>query len=291
MKAVRERYLPLAERVLDRRGFKPERIAPLSGGKKGLVYVFCRGDSRHVLKLYRNPLKYLKAKRIADAVISSGVCIAPQVVDRGLLLGLWGFCGFVVEEFAAPVEAVDADLLEDFFARLSLFHSSKAQAVPKSRALKFWSEACRETVSRWLFCERRKGLPHRLGELVEDALLRLMPEWRIFSLCHRDIALSNAGLIGGRMVLFDWDRAGSAPPQFDLVQAVFSFGVGERENAFRRLYFDSGSFGEREEFERAYLFSKIFFLVKRMKRALKRGDCRAFSAYLEALKDSVNYNP
>jgi len=288
MKAVRERFLPLARHMLERKGVLCERVEPLSGGKKGLVYLVFDGDDRMVLRLYRNPVKYVRIKRVMKAVSSSGTGISPRVVDSGFLFNLKGFWGFLLEEFASPIEAFEPSAVEDFFFRLSLFHRNTAKASRKASG--FWQKAFEDTKSRWFFIKRCRPSSFLLEKRLFSLLSESLPDWRVFSLCHTDIAPSNAGLIDGRIVLFDWDRAERLPPHFDLIQAIFSFHALERESVLLDVYLRRFSQGERCEFERAYLFSKVFFLVKRMKRALKRDDEDAFCRYFAHLENLVNDN-
>ncbi len=293
MRTAREKFLPLAKYVLRKRGIAYNKVTPLSGGKKGLVYLVQCDNSNWVLKLYRNPYKYIKIKKILRVVNFSKILIFPEILDYGVFWNLKGFCGFVIERFAYPIDNYDIYLLEDFFIRLSEFHRSTAEKR-EEKALGFWLKALKDTKSRWSFCKERENLSSLLEDKVFEMLHDFLPNWSIFSLCHTDIALSNAGLIDGKIVLFDWDRAEFLPPQFDLVQAIFSFNIIEQEETILSLYFEN-FFSEKseqkgEEFKRSYLFTKVFFLVKRMKRSLKRKDKQAFSMYLSHLQRLVDYN-
>ena len=291
MKSYRRKYLSIVEDILKRKRIKFQEIEPFEDGKKGLVYLVKSSAFFCVVRLYHNPLKFFRLKKAYKILSNSYLKVSPSVLEHGIFIKFLRPFGFVVEEYVFPFCGFDRDIIEEFFLRFSLFQKD---TLVRKDAKNFWENAVKKTKGRWSYLLRELKDHIPLIEL-ESNLFNILSKnvpyyWNLFSFSHTDISIKNMGIIEHKLVLYDWDRWEFLPPQFDLVQALFSLKFLDEETYILDNVVDL--FGiEKAIFLKTYYFCKLVFFVKRMKRSLKRGDLLAFNSYLSYLKDLVNNYP
>ena len=286
MKAYEERkfLVEFVGKILRKKGIDVGKIDVPFGGKKGVVFII---NDEIVLRLYRNPLKFLKVVRIQEKLNSTEIQVAPRLGGKGILLPFYkGYCAYSLEEFAVPLDSCKKEVLvEEAFWKLAVLHRSFQKIVSGRKANKFWGRVIADTLSRLDYCAER-GYPEirSFKKRLKTFLLQQIPvNWHVFSLCHTDIAWANMGMIKGSIVFFDWDRAAFIPPQFDFVQLAYVFNINIEKPV--KVYLKYTGF---TGFEFTIKPVEVVFLIKRMKRSLKRKDLEAFSFYYSRLVDIMS---
>ena len=210
----RWRLLDAAHRALELAGADGKNLEPASSGKKGLVFL---ADSV-VVRLYTNPLYYLRRRLVDARLLRLGIPLSPEVVATGCFFfkrPLW----FVVEERLQQPGALSPDQKLDFVKRLGLLHAETSVKVGAGFIWRKWAKKT-DANAKFLLNNTTLEFSKTLAGMWTDLRARGVTPSSV-SLCHRDVGLSNMGLKGERLLLIDWDRASLFFPLYELIQACY----------------------------------------------------------------------
>ena len=278
----RQALLPLVEWWGRSRGLldSGSALIPVGQGKKALVFLVSGARGGQVVRLFSDPLRYLRYLRAGALMENHGVPV-PYRMASGISPALWGegVWAFSMEERLTLSDCADADLARGTGETLGRLHGLTRGRwgglfLPSkgSYARLLVTEAV-SRVEAWWGHFGLKSAP-RLKEWFrgwEPYLSQL--EAGGYQLVHRDIALANMGLRGHQVVLLDIVRAGYG---FALEDVVAALDMLHRQPVGHPLRLEA-AFWEGytqhrvlSDHERGLLpFFQASFHAKRLKRAMK----------------------
>ncbi len=280
---TRHSLLPRVEHLIKRSLFEAGAlVTPVGRGKKALVYLVRDGKKDGVVRLFNDPLRFLRYLRVYSLMgFNSPLFPACRLVR--VEPGLWarGLFALSVEERLAMPRSLSAGFSEGLgrvLARLHLVKRDKWGGLFWPSKGEYSELMIHHTISRIGALDRYWGERFNLNQALRDWFLSWesrLDELEVsgYQLVHGDIAVGNTGMRGDEVVLLDIVRLRFAFALEDVVAAldmVRRQKCGDSkalESAFWEGYLPTRPLSATER-ELLPLFEAAFH-VKRLKRAVK----------------------